>query len=76
MTEHDIKYIKRELENIKELLSHMKGNTDKMSIHIDFVENHIRWVTNIANFFIPKLKKPSVSEDNSDEFFKRFNDLL
>ena len=35
----DVKYIKKELEYNKEIIRGMKVNTDKMSGHIDFVEN-------------------------------------
>ena len=72
----DVKYIKKELEYNKEIIRGMKVNTDKMSGHIDFVENHIRWVTKVANFFIPKVKKSSYTDDNADDFFRHFNEIM
>ncbi len=65
----DVKQIKHEVVN-------MKVSTDKMSAHVDLVENHISWVTSIANFFLPKFKKHRKDEENTDEFFKRFNELM
>tara|TARA_Y100001980_G_C14545602_1_gene325262 strand:- start:1627 stop:1881 length:255 start_codon:yes stop_codon:yes gene_type:complete len=73
---NDVKYIKKELKYTKEIIVDMKVNTDKMSAHIDFVENHIRWVTKIANFFLPKFKKSSYTNDNEDEFFNHFNKIM